>query len=460
MNKLDLLRMSIRNLWVRKLRTILTLLGVVIGTTSIIVMISLGLGMRKIQMDSIERMGSLTTLSVSSNGNMFGGFMGMGFPQKDSDKKVYLNDAAVRSFETIPHVRAVGPELSGELGTIRIGKYEWMGQVVGVNKEYFEDFGLTNIEGSAPANTRKSRPYIYLPGNFTQNIYDPNEGFTGFNQITDVNPMKERIKLEYSTYDEHTGRKITGKSWNLAPSGIYEQNSYMSTAYILLDDYKYLQKEYQKVSSANSNSLSEFGESSNANKTSSRNRDIYSSISVKVDDISNVAEVKIALEDMGYGVSSMMDIVEEMNKSMQSMQSILAGIGSVALLVAAIGITNTMVMSVYERTKEIGVMKVIGAAVKDIRQMFLSEAILIGTIGGLFGVGFSLLLSSLINFLVGNSMTSTMIDSGTEAAQISYIPFWLVVLAVVFSGLIGLIAGYIPAKRATKLSAIEAIKTE
>ena len=115
-----------------------------------------------------------------------------------------------------------------------------------------------------------------------------------------------------------------------------------------------------------------------------------------------------------------------------------------------------MIMSIYERTKEIGVIKVIGASVKDIRNMFLLEATLIGFIGGALGIALSYLGSYILNFFAGSSM-----DYGGEITNvvISYIPAGLVIIAGLFSMLIGLASGYLPAIKATKISAIDAIRT-
>ncbi|NLL23648.1 MAG: FtsX-like permease family protein, partial [Tissierellia bacterium] len=148
---------------------------------------------------------------------------------------------------------------------------------------------------------------------------------------------------------------------------------------------------------------------------------------------------------------------EEMNQGTLIIQAVLGGIGSISLIVAAIGIANTMVMSIYERTREIGIMKVIGASVRDIRLIFLTEASLIGLLGGVLGISLSIGISQLLNFIF--SQTEAGVRLGDDAV-ISIIPPWLILLSLIFSSLIGLMAGYYPAKRATKLSAIEAIKTE
>ena len=132
----------------------------------------------------------------------------------------------------------------------------------------------------------------------------------------------------------------------------------------------------------------------------------------------------------------------------------LGGIGAVSLFVAAIGIANTMMMSIYERTKEIGVIKVLGCSLKNIKQMFLLEAAFIGLMGGAIGNVLSFLMSSVINFLTGNGAAM-----GFDG-NISYIPVWLVLLSMGFAMLVGVIAGYFPALRAMKLSPLAAIRNE
>ena len=146
--------------------------------------------------------------------------------------------------------------------------------------------------------------------------------------------------------------------------------------------------------------------------------------------------------------------MESMKKQFAMVQAVLGGIGAVSLLVAAIGIANTMMMSIYERTKEIGVMKVIGCSLKNIKQMFLLEAAFIGFVGGVIGSVLSFLMSFVTNFLTGNGSTVGL------DGNISYIPLWLVLAALAFAVLVGMTAGYFPAKRAMRLSPLAAIRNE
>ena len=164
---------------------------------------------------------------------------------------------------------------------------------------------------------------------------------------------------------------------------------------------------------------------------------------------------RLELKAIGYEVYSAMDYVSGMKKIAGSLQLLLGAIGSVSLFVAAIGIANTMIMSIYERTAEIGIMKVIGARLTDIKRMFLLEAMLIGIIGGFLGVIISLGISAVLNN-VGLSFIAEM--QSVEGADVSVIPVWLCAAAMLFSGVIGLISGYLPARRAMKLSALNALR--
>ncbi len=190
---------------------------------------------------------------------------------------------------------------------------------------------------------------------------------------------------------------------------------------------------------------------------------VYQNIKVKVDDMNNVTAVQQELETLGYSSYSNMDTLNEMNKMAQGIQLVLGGIGAISLLVAAIGITNTMIMAIYERTREIGIMKVIGAVISDIRKMFLIESAFIGFIGGLIGVAFCYLISWVLNRF-GAGFAEGFLGMGggygDVKTYVSIIPAWLSLFALGFSTVIGLVAGYFPAKRAMKLSALSAIRTQ
>ncbi|HCP15061.1 MAG TPA: peptide ABC transporter permease, partial [Peptococcaceae bacterium] len=194
--------------------------------------------------------------------------------------------------------------------------------------------------------------------------------------------------------------------------------------------------------------------------STSRDPEDYDQIMIRCQDVAAARIVATDLRDQGYNIYAMADYMEGVEKQSLIIQAVLGGIGAITLLVASIGIANTMVMSIYERTREIGVMKVIGASVYDVRMMFLMEAGLIGVTGGVLGLGCSYGLSTIINHFSGGLLGGGMAGPGETAMEISVIPPWLALFALIFAFMIGIVAGWYPARRAAKLSPITAIRNE
>jgi ABC-type antimicrobial peptide transport system permease subunit len=192
----------------------------------------------------------------------------------------------------------------------------------------------------------------------------------------------------------------------------------------------------------------------------------YNSIKVKATDIGLVSVIEAAIHDLGFPSTYSLEAQRKSaQETIQRTQMIFGGLGAMALIVAAISIANTMVTSVYERTREIGVMKVLGCLVGNIRAIFLVEASMIGFFGGVAGLVLSFMISFLMNmFSAAVSQGLGGITGGgffmSPDAKISIIPMWLVLVSLAFATLIGLISGFLPANRAVKISALEAIKQE
>ena len=184
----------------------------------------------------------------------------------------------------------------------------------------------------------------------------------------------------------------------------------------------------------------------------------YENVVVDVDKMENIDGVLQTIQDLGFQAHNNAEYIQSMQQQSKTTQMVLGGIGAVSLFVAAIGIANTMMMSIYERTKEIGVLKVLGCAMGNIRTLFLMEAAFIGFIGGLVGIILSYGISVLINQFAGKLM-GDYYYMGADSS-ISYIPSWLVLAALGFAVMIGIVSGFIPALRAMKLSPLAAIRNE
>ncbi|MCP4539124.1 MAG: ABC transporter permease [Chloroflexi bacterium] len=183
----------------------------------------------------------------------------------------------------------------------------------------------------------------------------------------------------------------------------------------------------------------------------------YDVLVIKAVSLNDAAQIISQLQGRGFEVESLETLLDMVNKAMVILQTMLSSVGGLALLVASIGIANTMVMSVYERTREIGILKAVGASPRDIRLLFMAEASLIGLLGGVTGTIFGWLLGLGLNegilaYLAWKEIPVT--------GAFFVVSGWLVALALAFATLIGLLAGLYPAARAAKLDPLEALRSE
>jgi putative ABC transport system permease protein len=191
------------------------------------------------------------------------------------------------------------------------------------------------------------------------------------------------------------------------------------------------------------------------------NRDGYSMVIVKVDSVDNVLSVNDQITAMGYQTFTPQSIVQGINNFYLVLQVIFGGVGAIALLVAAIGIANTMAMAILERTREIGLMKAVGATNRDVLSIFLGEAAGIGFLGGLGGVLIGWLAGQGINVVAIVYLANQAAQQGGLPPSVAvYTPAWLPAFALVFSTLIGLISGLYPALRAATMVPVLALKYE
>jgi putative ABC transport system permease protein len=184
------------------------------------------------------------------------------------------------------------------------------------------------------------------------------------------------------------------------------------------------------------------------------NKRSYGSVTVKVRRPQDVEETEQAIKDMGFQAFSLNDALKGAKKAFILLDIALSLIGSIALTVASLGIVNTMVMSILERTREIGIMKAIGGSDGDIRKIFLVEASAIGLAGGILGIVLGWVAGRVINFGANLYIQS---EGGTPANMFS-LPWWLIFGGIAFSIAVSLIAGSYPASRAAKLDPIQALR--
>lgn len=452
MKKTDIFAIAFGNFRRRKLRSVLTVLGVVIGTASIVVMISLGIAVNQSFEQQIETIGDLTTINVSATYGSNGKIVNP------------LDDAAVLSFEEIKDVDAVSPEIAIS-GKLLAGKYVGYANIIGIKTDMLKKLGFEAEQGQLlSAESAGSKTIQCMFGSdVVMNFSDPKASGGGGGMVMKeiyieagdtiteptalFDPMDEKIRLRF-TFDYSYGEKTNGTTDPAAtPATLYAfknvgvlkpvlgERDY--TVYVDLETAKSLKKDQMKYEGQK--------------LTTKLN---YDQIKVMTNSISKTLEITKVIKEMGYEAWSNAEWIQSMQEQSRMLQLLLGGIGSVSLFVAAIGITNTMIMSIYERTHDIGVMKVIGCVLKDIRDMFLCEAAIIGLFGGVIGLGLSFGISILLNF-VGQSGVSGI---SAEGMNLSVIPAWLALASVIFAIFVGVAAGFFPARRAMRLSALEAMR--
>lgn len=473
----DLMSMSLGNLRRRKLRTILTVLGVLIGTTSIVAMLSLAFGMKQQMMEQYESMGSVTQINVSPGGGMDSDSSG-----SQTDTSTMLTESNMEMFQGMEHVKSVSPQLTFD-GTMKSGRYSGYANMIGVDQSMLDSQELDKGEVPKAGNSGTLQVlggnqlltgFGYVQGDEYVDYYStgelpPIDLMTQIHQLQVYNDATESETVDQTTSTDASTEDSSGdgdsdsagddaaaqpaednsmlnfriKITGIMAGGLEEYNNYSQSLLVNLYDLKsYLTKNFGK------------GKIPGQPKPNGKplNEWVYTTIVVEVDQADNVEDVMKSIQDMGFSANSNKELIDSAQKSLQIVELVLGGIGMVAFLVAAIGIANTMMMSTYERTKEIGVMKVLGCDMRDIQKLFLAEAGFIGLIGGIVGLLLSCGVSSLINHF----------SAGMEGigGNISVIPWWLALAAVAFSTLMGMVAGYFPARRAMKLSPLAAIHTE
>lgn len=419
----DLIRVVLRNLNRIRVRTALTTTGVIIGVAAIVILLSIALGFEKNVTEQLEGIGDIKEITVFRPLQGFG----MGFQNTETE---ILDDEAVKTIEALDGVTVVVPSLSVS-GTIEVGRYITSLSITGIHTERGEELEIGIDSGRF---LRKKDMDVMVVGYKVAEVFVEKKTLK---KVEDFDVLGKKAQIVVTRRNLEGETEI--KSFRVRIIGVIEEQGTQSdyNVYIPLETAADM-LEWQNFQP---NILKRQG---------------YESLIVKVEDADKVTEIAQKIIDMGYFAFSFKQIIEGLNQVFTLVQILLLGLGAIALTVAALGIINTMLMSILERTREIGIMKVIGASNTDVTRIFLMEALAIGVLGGIGGVSVGYVLAHLIDILARMYVA----QQGGVVGSIVVTPLWLVVFAIVFAMCIGLIAGVYPARKAAKLSPVEALRHE
>lgn len=437
--------LCLMNMKRRKIRTFLTALGVMIGVISVVALMSVGLGVKKEMIDSVVDSGSVNQIKVYSE---------TGGKHKDR----MITDKTIETFSKFSNVSGCYSVYEVPV-TMKYVEYEYYGNLVGVPGDELSTWKLINGEnvikdsdGKGFAAGSSVGKLFFNPNTYTSFEKKEKKGIgslTGrrFDTVFgwgDENAKTVKLKLTGVLADGSADKASDDDSDNT--EGEVYTSTYSEKSQTIYCDMDYLKSLLKRVSvdgklegqpvDGNGNSYREF---------------IYTAAIVTVDDTNNVDAIVKKFQDMGYQTENAKEYLDTIQKYLKMIQLLLGGIGTIALVVAVIGISNTMTTSVFDRVNEIGILKVLGCDIDELRLLFLAEAAIIGAAGGVLGVGCSYGVKVIIDKC---AVSMFHLAKGTN---ISYIPWWLALAGMMGSVVLGVAAGYFPARWATKLRPIDAV---
>lgn len=467
MTFLDSSQLALANLWRTRLRTVLTTLGVIIGIGALVSMVSFGVGMQKNVTDQLREHDLFRSLEVTPADldidAVMSGDLGSILEPRAPDAPV-LDDAALESIRAIPGVDYAYPEIRFPV-EVRLGDREAeaslqaLPAVTGTHKPFSElpygaffedDHALEAVIGQRllrDLGLRLDVP-VESPSRSDREDLDglaalPPDSLIG-REIVVVSSVLDESRLASAAITRRV--PLRKEETTLTIVGIRERPSGFGVGRFAGGII---------VPTGTAESIPRLGFTNVRELLKASGRPIeYPSVHVRATSMRELDDVVTAIEDLGFGVVTIVDQLEEFRQGFLIMDALLGAVGTIALFVASLGIINTMVTSILERTREIGVMKAIGGSEGDIKGIFFVEAGTIGIAGGALG----LLLGWIVTRIANAVANYYMRPEGVPATELFYMPLWLILGALGFSILVSLLAGLYPALRAARVDPVTALR--
>ena len=396
MRAVDCYKIARGNLSRAKLRSSLTMLGIIVSISSIVMLVSLGVGLQKLSVDRIASINALTRISVTA--------------QSGSNQKI--EDKTAEDIGKISNVAKVSKEiqLPAQLQFVET-KSEVLAMGIEKANLIFSDINVISgrpyEDGAKEILISKAALKLFGKENDSEGILDKDAKLQVIYPGDDKNIV---INKEFAV-------KVVGVTADETIASVYAPLSLIKTP------------------EAKS----------------------YNSLTVKVSDRKYIKAVKSEIETMGYATTTISDLVDQIDQAFLYFQIILGIVGSIALFVAAIGIINTMTISLLEKTHEIGIMKSVGASDWDIWKIFITESGIMGFRGAMYGLLAGWLMGKFINLAI---TIIIRINGANEKMELFIMPLNFAIFVGVVAIVLALFAGIYPAMRAAKLSPLQALKSQ
>lgn len=390
--------MAFKNILTHKLRSFLTFLGISIGVTAIVFLVGFGFGLERLVTNQVTGGDAFKLVDVGTGNSQV-----VSLNQKAIDQINKLSNTK----DTEAIINAGATARKDQNSTMDVSFY-------GTSAAYLNWLGIKIQYGQN------------IPNNADANDIVVNTAYLKFMGIDPANATGQKVKIAVTIPQEISGANkidVAEQEFNIV--GVIQDDS-VSNVYI----------NYQLL-----------------NKMGALK---YSQAKVEIKDQNQVEALRIQIENLGFKTQYVGDTVNQIGEVFNIFKVILAAFGLIALIVAALGMFNTLTISLLERTKEIALMKILGMRRKDINGIFLAEAIMFGVFGGVFGIFSGIILG----FISNKILNHFAIAAGGNATSVFYYPFWFILTIIVFSLLIGFLCGLYPARRAEKLNALDVLRYE
>jgi putative ABC transport system permease protein len=444
----DMTELAVRNLREAILRNSLTTLGVAVGVASLVAMLSLGVGLQQLASSRLTKSGLFDSIFVTAKTNLRGPGAGPPATRAASPKARPLDDDARTELTKLPNVIEVYPQIRF-FTEVRFDGKPFATVVAGMPESSKQSGAFDGMRGSFFSSPNADEAILQIE--FAKELNPQTKDLIGKDLVLRYAERQSLLSESGGDAPNSGGFSVVPKEKHLRVIGVVETEPASGFGGFGSGRLLIPLPVAETLRAAQVNDLRDVLRGS-----SPSDKPAYASLSVRVKSPSLVDATEKKIKDMGFSAFSLLDASKSLRIFFSVFDLLLGIFGSLALAVATLGIVNTLVMAILERRREIGVLKALGAADGDVKQLFFIEAGVMGLTGGVLGV--------LLGWTIGQALTlATNIYLKRQelpGVQISSVPPWLIAGAISFAVLVSLIAGLYPASRAAKLNPVDALRYE